>query len=245
VNLVLFEPHELGVPLPAADRRVKHVLEVLRREVGGTFDAGVVNGPRGKATVTALTPEAATFAFAPTTAASAPAAITLIVGLPRPQTARDILRDATTVGVAAIDFVRTDKAEASYAQSTLWTSGEWRRHAVAGAEQAFDTRVPEVTYGQPLETILERVRRNRAPDAELVQVALDNYESGEPLTAVPVSPRSHVVLAIGAERGWSTRERTLLRNEGFQLVHLGSRVLRTETAVVAALTLVHARLSHV
>jgi RsmE family RNA methyltransferase len=52
-----------------------------------------------------------------------------------------------------------------------------------------------------------------------------------------------VVLALGPERGWSASERDLLRAEGFQLVHLGERVLRVETACVAAIAVVKAKLS--
>jgi RsmE family RNA methyltransferase len=43
-----------------------------------------------------------------------------------------------------------------------------------------------------------------------------------------------VVLAIGAERGWSDRERDMLEKAGFLRLSLGDRALRTETACVAA-----------
>ena len=73
-----------------------------------------------------------------------------------------------------------------------------------------------------------------------MRLALDNYEAGRGLAAVvPVSP---VTLAIGPERGWSAGERDLLRGRGFEMVHLGSRVLRTETACVAAVAIVKAGL---
>jgi RsmE family RNA methyltransferase len=49
-----------------------------------------------------------------------------------------------------------------------------------------------------------------------------------------------LVLALGPERGWGPRDREQLRAAGFSLAHLGSRVLRLETAVVAALTLAKA-----
>lgn len=241
MNLVLFQPQEIGVPLSRNDRRAEHVLKVLRRQVGDIFDAGVINGPRGKATLTSITPDALEFTFAPLPGATPRSPIVLVVGLPRPQTARDILRDATTVGVRAIHFVRTEKSEPSYADSTLWSTGEWRRHVVTGAEQAFDTTVPEVTFREPLRERLARV----ATDSEFsgsARLALDNYESATALATLVLASDAPVVLAIGSERGWSTTERELLRQSGFQLVHLGPRVLRTETAVVAALTLVRARL---
>jgi 16S rRNA (uracil1498-N3)-methyltransferase len=56
------------------------------------------------------------------------------------------------------------------------------------------------------------------------------------------SVASYVILALGAERGWSGEERVMLRKAGFQFVHLGARVLRTETACVAALSLLRAKL---
>ncbi len=236
MNLILFERTEIDRPLPRSDRRAVHLLEVLRRRVGDTFDAGVIDGPRGKATLCAVSDEALTFTFVPAGDAPAAAAITLFVGLSRPQTARDILRDATTLGVAAIDFVRTEKGQASYAQSPLWSTGEWRRHVVAGAEQAFDPRLPEVTWGKPLGELLAK-----GAGAE-VRIALDNYESPAALSALPITPGQSVALAIGGERGWAAAERTALRAHGFQLCHLGVRVLRVETACTVAIALVRAKL---
>jgi RsmE family RNA methyltransferase len=233
VNLVLFEPDELDRPLSCRDARARHITGVLRRNVGGSFDAAVVNGARGKATVTAIDNDALTLAFQWIIPARPPEPITLIVGLPRPQTARDILRDATTVGVGALHFVRTEKGEPNYAQSTLWSSGEWRRHVLAGAGQAFDPRVPDVTHGRTLAEVLAAIPSGGA------HVALDNYESPSPLDTVALT--IPVAIALGAERGWSPRERAQLREFGFTFAHLGSRVLRTETAVVAALALVRAR----
>ncbi len=52
----------------------------------------------------------------------------------------------------------------------------------------------------------------------------------------PAGMASPLALAFGPERGWSGPERALLRAAGFELAHLGPRVLRTETAVVAAVS---------
>ena len=234
MNLILFEPAELSAPLPRTDRRAVHLLKVLRRSAGDTFDAGLINGPRGKGTVAAISADSLTLTFSWGATAPAPEPIILLIGLPRPQTARDILREATALGVGALHFFRAEKGEASYAQSTLWSSGEWRRHLVTGAEQAFDTRLPAVTHGRTLaETIA-------AVPAGGTRLALDNYESPQPLSAVRLTPP--VALAFGPERGWSASERDLLRANHFTFAHLGSRVLRTETAVIATLAVVRAKL---
>ena len=240
MNLILFEPDEIGHPLPRGDARAGHLLRVLRRSEGDTFDAGLINGPRGKGTLTAIGPDALTLAFAWDAAPPPLDPITLIIGLPRPQTARDILRDATSLGVAAMHFVTTDKGEPGYGRSTLWTGNEWRRHLISGAEQAFDTRLPEVTHGRSLLEIIGGL-----PD-RAIRVALDHYEASEALARCRLpddtagASRPELVLAFGPERGWSNAERAALRGSGFVLAHLGSRVLRTETAVVVAVALVKA-----
>ena len=236
MNLLLFEAEETSRPLPCADPRAVHLLTVLRRRAGDTFDAGLVNGPRGKGTLAVVGPEALTLTFAWGATPPPLDPITLLVGLPRPQTARDILRDGTTLGVAAMHFVRTEKGEGSYAHSTLWSTGEWRRLLVAGAEQAFDTRLPEVTWDRSL---LEEIGRLTPGVA---RIALDHYEASTALSAHrPAAGAGAVVLAFGPERGWSNAERAALRGAGFVLAHLGQRVLRTETAVTAAVALVKAR----
>jgi RsmE family RNA methyltransferase len=234
VNIVLFELEEVPRPLPVTDPRARHIVDVLRRGVGGTFDAGVVNGPRGKATVVEVRKDALVLAFEWGGTPPMLDDIVLILGMPRPQTARKVLEEATALGVFAMHFVRTERGEPGYATSRLWTTGEWRRHVIDGAQQAFTTRLPHVTFEHDLTAVLELELKYGT------KLALDNYESPERLGAVDVA--LPVQLAVGPERGWSPRERELLRSAGFRFVHIGERVLRVETAVVAAVSLVRARL---
>jgi 16S rRNA (uracil1498-N3)-methyltransferase len=249
LNLVLFEPAELAAPLPLADPRAQHILKVLRRAPGDTFVAGLVDGPLGVATLRSVDAFSVSLAFSPTQEPPPLPPITLLVGLPRPQTARDLLRDATTLGVACIHFIATERADPNYASSTLWTSGEWRRHLLAGAAQACDTRLPAVTWTRALASALASELPATTASARL---ALDNYEATMSLDAalcsdssglrpqLPPPPRS-LVLAFGPERGWGPADRASLRASGFTLCSLGHRVLRLETAVAAALSLARFR----
>jgi 16S rRNA (uracil1498-N3)-methyltransferase len=236
VNIILFSPAEVQLPLPRRDPRARHILEVLRRTTGGVFAAGLINGPRGEATLRALTDDALTLSFAWGAVPPPLAPIHLIVGLPRPQTARDILREGTTLGIAAMDFVRTDRGDPSYTHSSLWASREWEPLLLAGAAQAFCTRLPVVQHGQTLGESLSILPTGCA------RVALDNYEAPAALRDFDLDGRGAVVLALGAERGWSAAERDLLLQRGFVFAHLGERVLRTETACIAAITLLKAKL---
>lgn len=219
------------------DPRAVHLLDVLRRRTGETFDAGQINGPRGRGTVVEIGTEYLRLAFVWGESPPPLCLIHVIVGLPRPQTARDILRDLTTLGVTAMHFVLTDRGEANYARSALWKTGEWRKCVIQGAAQAFCTRLPEVTHGQTLADTVALL------PGDAVRLALDNYEAATALSQSNPAEGKPVALALGAERGWSAGERALLRAAGFDFVHLGPRVLRTETACLVAVTLLKARLN--
>lgn len=214
---------------------------MLRRRPGDRFDAGIADGPIGKGTILSVGPDGLAWRFEPAGPTPEPDPVALIVGLPRPQTARKILADAASLGVRSMHFVRTEKGEPGYADSTLWSSGEWRRHVRAGVEQAFATRIPEVSWGGSLASALEAAGIGTTEsDRAAAVIALDNYEAAAPLGIARLS--APLIVAVGPERGWSAAERDLLRARGAVLVHLGPRVLRTETACVAALAVSKARL---
>lgn len=235
MNIVLFEASEIDFPLDRQDPRANHIINVLRREIGDTVDAGVINGSRGKARVERIEKDSLFLKFELDEMDPPLYPIELVVGLSRPQTNRRILREATSLGVRRLSFVQTDKSEPSYVESRLWSSGEWKRHVVDGAAQAFATRIPEVDFGANLEDSVARLQEGHE------RIALDNYESDFHLLDTQIKGAS-IVLAVGSERGWSGKERELLREEGFRLAHLGPRPLRTEAAVVAGLAMLVGRI---
>ena len=235
MNLILFEADETARPLPLQDPRAIHLLEVLRRPPGEPFDVGLVDGPRGKGVILATGPDALQLGFTWGPAPPPPPPLTLLVGLPRPQTARRILQEATSLGVARMVFFGAQRGEPSYATSTLWTDGEWRRRLLDGAAQAFDTRIPEVVRLADLSAATGALRDEPGMDSLPGRIALDNYEATATLLeALGEASSSPLVLAFGPERGWSGDERDHLRAAGFVLAGLGPRVLRSETAVIAA-----------
>ena len=249
MNIILFYAQEVERPLPRRDPRAIHLLGVLRRRPGDTFDAGLINGPRGKGTLVAIGEEALTLSFAWAEPPPPLSPISLLIGLPRPQTTRDILREATALGVSAMHFVRTERGEPGYATSSLWKSDAWKEHVISGAVQAFCTRLPVITHGHSLAEAVASLppveRQGEAGPAKNTRIALDIYESPVALSQIDLSGSKSAALALGSERGWSAAERELLLQSGFTLAHLGRRVLRTETACIAAVTLLKAKLGEI
>jgi 16S rRNA (uracil1498-N3)-methyltransferase len=233
VNLVLITPDEAATGLPSEDARARHLRETVGLAVGGSFHVGVENGLRGIATITALAPKL-TFSVAWERSPQARLPLSVLVGLPRPQTAKKVLHDLASLGAARIIFFESAKGDPGYLTSSLWKDGEWREHVLKGTEQACSTLVPEVTRVGSLAEAVALI----AGDAW--KVALDPYES----TAAPElsTPAQAAVLAIGPERGFAETERAALRAAGFGFAHLGDRILRVEAAALVGGALMLAQL---
>ena len=238
MNLILFETAADAAHLAPGDARTRHIREVLRMTPGDELFVGVVNGPRGRATLADDVGGGLRLAVQWEDKIDPPRPFWILAGMPRPQTARDLLREAATMGVTALHFFNAEKGEPSYAQSTLWSSDEWRQRLREGAAQAFATTVPAVARHESLREALETLLA--AAPGDSTRLALDVYEAGAPLSHFAPAAGS-VVLALGAERGWSAGERDILRASQFQLAHLGPRVLRSETALIAGLSVLLAK----
>jgi 16S rRNA (uracil1498-N3)-methyltransferase len=240
MNLLLLDEKSERCFLPAHDKRFSHLRDVLRLRVGDRFCVGHLNGPRGIAEVAAINDVGCELRcrWNEEKDPGRPGTIALLVPFCRPQTCRKILSEAAAVGLESLTFFGGEKSDAGYAQSKLWTSGEAEDLLRAGSEQAFQTRIPALSLVSSLAVGLEAMVNN--DEAGSLRVALDNYEASTRLASVLLQPPqgiNEVVLAIGGERGWSQAEREALRASGFILCHLGPEVMRTETAVVAAVTL--------
>jgi RsmE family RNA methyltransferase len=233
VNLVLITPDEAAAGLPADDARARHLRETVGLVVGGSFHVGIENGLRGIATIAALTPQL-TFSVAWEKSPQARLPLTVLVGLPRPQTAKKVLHDLASLGTARIIFFEAAKGDPGYLTSSLWKNGEWREHVLKGTEQACSTLVPEVTRVGSLADAVAVVA------ADAWKIALDPYEAtGAPELS---SPAKAAVLAIGPERGFAETERATLRAAGFGFAHLGDRILRVEAAALVGGALMLAQL---
>ena len=236
MNIILFESREIERPIPADDRRAVHLLNILKVRRGDTFDLGIVDGPRGKGTVSSIRDGSIVFRADLEHEVPELYPLTLIVGAVRPPAARRILKDSATLGLSALYVFASEKGEASYLKSRVWKEETARRLFIEGAEQGFTTRIPSLRLFENLTAAVATLPGGTS------RAALDTYEASVSLHAWQgLSP---CALALGSERGWSERERMTLREAGFTLVSLGRRVMRTETAVIAASALTLSNLGY-
>ncbi|MBW7470941.1 16S rRNA (uracil(1498)-N(3))-methyltransferase [Marinobacter sp. M216] len=104
----------------------------------------------------------------------------------------------------------------------------WQSVAVSAAEQCGRARVPEIL---PVMTVAQWLEHSRDCDIRLVL----HHRTEQSLTAMAKPGR--IALMIGPEGGLTADEIALAEQNGFLPVALGPRVLRTETAPVAAMAL--------
>ncbi len=244
MNILILEPHEVGARIPRPDRRWEHVKKVLKKSQGQRLAAGLADGDLGEATVLELDDGGLVLGFESFagTAGSPPplAPLRILLGFPRPIQAARILKDLTSLGVAEIHLTATELGEKSYAQSSIFKDRDFRSHLLEGAEQSGNPRLPTVFTHWSLRLCLEALD---AADAQRAgdRIFLHPYGEAESLAA-PTSFEAPLTLAIGSERGWTEAEIARLGAAGFSPRRLGGRILKTETAVLAATVLGLARL---
>jgi RsmE family RNA methyltransferase len=246
MNLILFTTEELGKPLSRIDPRAVHLLKVLRKKPGDQFDAGILNGDMGTGTIEALRPTGMIFSLSLTKNPPPRTPLRLGVGFPRPIQLRRLLRDCSSLGLEAVDLVGTELGEKSYRDTKLLYDGGARSALMEGAAQARDTRLPELGMYQDLAAWLrerpwDAAQTSWTPALMPLLTAADNVRPEGAFSSLGAL-RGGAVLAVGAERGWTDRERDMLEEAGFVRLSMGKRALRTETACVAAAVLLMEKL---
>ena len=162
-------------------------------------------------------------------------AVTLAVCMPANDRFDWLVEKATELGAAAITPVLTERC-------ALRLSGEraqkkrahWQAVAVAACEQSGRNRVPLIHPAIDLEDWL----KSAPPAALQARLLLSLGEGTQPLRAAAeqhAPANNAVVFLSGPEGGLSPQEEALARANGFAPVTLGARVLRAETAPLAAL----------
>ncbi len=235
MNLVLINQEESTHGIPKDDPRAVHLTQTVGLQPGKTFVVGIKNAFRGLATIQKISKHLIfTVEWEKEKQARLP--LELLVGLPRPQTAKKILYDAACLGVHKIIFFVSEKGDPGYLSSSLWKNNEWEDFLLRGTEQACSCQVPEVIHVPSIEEGIKLLH------PQSWRVLLDPYTAKESLKTKTGS-FSFGTLAIGPERGWSDDERSILKSNGFSFYHLGDRILRVETACTAGSVLMLAELN--
>lgn len=160
-----------------------------------------------------------------------PVSIQLAIGVSRGERMDYALQKAVELGVAAIAPLFTARGLVQLAGARRERRQDhWRGIIVGACEQSGRRRLPDLHPPQSLESWIET-----APAGGL----LLDPAAEQTLVGLP-PPGPEVSLLVGPEGGLDARERALAQRHGFRPVRLGPRILRTETAPLAAIAVIQA-----
>ncbi|MCM2355236.1 MAG: 16S rRNA (uracil(1498)-N(3))-methyltransferase [Arenimonas sp.] len=162
-----------------------------------------------------------------------PLRITLAQGIARGEKMDLVLQKATELGVVAVAPVNTERTEVKLdAERAAKRLTHWHGILAAACEQSGRARLPRLA---------EPVSLAAYAAAETASVKLMLDPAGELcLPDLALAPGATVALAVGPEGGLSDRDRATLHAAGFRGLRLGPRILRTETAGLAAIAALQA-----
>lgn len=227
MNLVLLRPEDFTSPTQVrlAGRRLRHVLEVHRAAVGQQLTVGCLGGLIGKGLITRLDSDCLVMEVELRESPPPKLPLTLLLALPRPKVLNRVLASASSLGVQRIILINAWKVEKAYWKSPRMAPENLEHQLCLGLEQARDTVLPELLQARLFRPFVES---DLAPLVSGSQALLAHPGAAVPC---PTGLEGAATLAVGPEGGWVEAEVESLKGLGFQVVGLGPRILRVETAV--------------
>jgi 16S rRNA (uracil1498-N3)-methyltransferase len=209
---------------------LKNVLRAREGEMVTLFDGRgrIVEGEIKEIKRTHLTVGAIKEIAASPQSVESPVKITLLQGLLKGQKMDLVVQKAAELGVSTIQPLITGRTEVRETRKVE----RWRKIAQEAARQCGRLIVPEVKEPVPLKEFF-------AAAGFSLRGILFWEEGGRPLKEIACELKdvNGLAVAIGPEGGFGAEEAGLFRERGFHVATLGPRILRAETAAIAALSL--------
>jgi len=242
VNLILLEEHELGdgSRVVLSDRRADHILNTLKCNPGSTVRVGLVNGSLGLATLVESSGETVELDCRFEDDPPACPSVDLLLALPRPKVMRRLWAPLASLGVGHIALTNAWKVERNYFDTHVLDEETYRPLLIEGLQQARDTLLPQVSIHRQFKKLVEDELDDLFPPQ--IRLMADPSAHERIQEVLGRNNPARVLLAVGPEGGWTDYEKDLLVQHGFLPVGMGQRILRTDTACIGLLTLVHSAL---
>jgi len=243
VNLVIVEPRELGASgeLILSGTRATHLINVLKVAPGAEVRVGVLEGPCGVGVVTSIAGATIELRGAFETRLPPRPCVDLLLALPRPKVMRRLWAQIAALGVGQILLTNAERVERNYFDTHVLTEECYRPLLIEGLQQARDTRLPGVSIHRQFKVLIEDTLDSLFPAG--LRLAAEPAAKVVAGAVVRETSEERVLVAIGPEGGWNEFETALLHAHGFTSAGMGPRTLRSDTACVALLALVHEALA--
>jgi RsmE family RNA methyltransferase len=239
LNILLLERDEVDAlqRTTLTDLRAEHLRTILKVAPGQAVRIGLIDGPFGSGRVIAVDPASVTLDCEFDSSTPPRPDVDLLLAVPRPKVLRRLWPQLAALGVGRVLLSNAARVERHYFDTHFLSAGIYRPLLIDGLQQARDTRLPIVSIHRQFRVLIEddldvlsSAPRRLVADPGSVRRISD---------VVPHSNGDRVLLAVGPEGGWNRFELDLLETHGFEPVGIGPRTLRSDTACVALLAIVH------
>ena len=210
-----------------------HLVRVLRAKVGQQFDISIQNTVR-VGTIVSISTNQVEFELGEPIQSSSLPEISVLLSIFKFDRLEWAIEKMTELGVARIFPVIARRTEPHLAKAAEKRVERWRKIAREAAQQARRQAPPEILAPVPLKKVIESVAGCR--------IVLSELEKTTALKSVLSECTPPIFLAFGPEGGWTPEELKLLEENGWKPASLGSTILRTETAAIAAVAIAMAEL---
>ena len=239
VNLILLEPGEVDAKRCAVlgGGRSRHVREVLGAKAGDSIRVGLLDGPYGSATIQEMRDEDLVLSCEFDGETPPVPAIDLLLAMPRPKVMKRLWAQFAAIGIGRIIITNAARVERNYFDTHVLDEDFFRPLLIEGLQQARDTRLPRVSIHRRFRPLIED-ELGSISDTKLRIVA--DPSGTKTIGEIGKSRRGErALIAVGPEGGWVPFELDLLAKHNFIACGLGPRTLRTDTACIALLALLH------
>ncbi len=224
-----------------AGQQAAHLVRVLRAQTGMEFDI-VAGGRVWHSVIAGISSEAVRFNLVAEVEAEPALPATLLLSIYKFDRMEWAMEKATELGIAGIVPMITRRTEKHLAAAAPNRLERWRRIAREASQQARRSDVPSIEDVVPL-----KVAAKAEPTALRLLLAEQERTTTlknaiEAALSLSGDEMPQLRLAIGPEGGWASEEEALFDAEGWKPVSLGPRILRAETAAIAAMSLISALL---
>ena len=221
--------------------QAEHMTRVLRAQPGMEADV-VAGGHVFHAQVAAITADEVRFNLIAELEADPALPVTLVMAVYKFDHMEWAIEKATELGVAAIAPVIARRTEKHLAAAAAKRAERWRRIVHEAAQQSRRSDVPIIYEPAPLAS---RVGAASEDDSVIAHIVLAEQERTTTLRHVLKEAMASagtetptIEIALGPEGGWAPEEEALFDANGWRAASLGPRILRAETAAIAALAVV-------
>jgi 16S rRNA (uracil1498-N3)-methyltransferase len=217
--------------------QAEHMSRVLRAHPGMEADV-VAGGHVFHAEVVAVSSSEVRFNLISEVQADPALAVTLVLSVYKFDRMEWALEKATELGVAAVAPVIAHRTEKHLALAAEKRAERWRRIVLEAAQQSRRSDVPLILDPEPLTSRVRAASRaTRIVLAEQERTTTLRHAIDEAVAAAEEEMPT-LEIAIGPEGGWAPGEEALFDANGWRAASLGPRILRAETAAIAALAVV-------